>query len=99
MATPGAPANVAVRPGHNPGDVIVEWDAVVASPTVDYYECYIHPQTGVDSTSAFKAKRLTTATRATFRNKQWREVYATVTATNSEATGADATEASGNVRL
>lgn len=99
MATPDAPANVSVRPGLNPGDVVVEWDAVTADPTVDYYEAYIHPATGVDSSTAFKAKRKTIGVKAIFRGKDtWRDVYATVTATNSEATSADATEASGRAR-
>ena len=99
MATPGAPAGISVRPGHNPGDVIVEWTAVVASPTVDFYEVFIDNATGVDSTSAFRAKRKTTALKAVFRAKfTWRSVFATVNATNSEATGSDGTEASGKAR-
>lgn len=99
MATPDAPANVAVSPGPNPGEVIVVCDAVTASPAVTTYTAYIHPKTGVDSTSAYKAKRTSTKPRFVFRNKfAWHKVFATVVATNSAATGADATEASGKVR-
>ena len=99
MATPSAPANVAVRPGLNPGDVIVEWDAVTAVPTVDYYTAYIAHATGVDSTSAYSASRKTTGLKAIFRGKDtWAAVYATVTATNADDTSADATEASGKSR-
>ena len=99
MAVPGTVQNVTVRPGHNPGDVIVECDALTASPVVTTYTFYVHPQTGVDSTSAYKASRTTTKAKAVFRNKTWRQVYATAIATNSEGSSAsDATEASGDVR-
>ena len=103
MALPGAPANVVVRPGHNPGDVIVECDAVSASPVVLNYTAYIDSATGVDSTSAFRAQRTVlklSAPHIVFRNKfTWREVFATVKATNSEGDGVDATEASGKARV
>ncbi len=98
MATPGAPGSITVRPGHNPGDVIIGWAAVVATPTVTKYTVYIHPATGV-GTGTFLAKRTTTKLQAVFRAKHtWRDVYGTVTATNSEATGTAGTEASGRAR-
>lgn len=100
MALPGAPGNVVVRPGLNPGDVIVECDAVVATPTVDTYTAYINNATGVDSTSAFRAQRTSVTTKFVFRAKHtWRSVFATVKATNSEGDGTDATEASGKARF
>lgn len=98
MAVPGTVQTIVVRPGHNPGDVIVECDALVADPVVLTYTFFIDSQTGVTS-SSFRGKRVTTVTRAVFRNKNWREVYATAIATNAEGSSAsDATEASGNVR-
>ena len=107
MATPGAPGSIAVRPGHNPGDVIVECAVVSASPVVTKYTAYIDDSTGV-GTAAFRAKRTTTKgtttgatkVRFVFRNKHtWRLVYGTVTATNSEATGSAGTEASGKAMV
>ena len=101
MADPGTVLGVSVRPGHNPGDVVVDWTALVADPVVLTYNVFIDDSTGVDSSSAFRAKRITTKNRAVFRAKHpWRKVFATVTATNSEGTSAsDATEASGKARF
>ena len=101
MADPGTVLSVAVRPGHNPGDVVVDWAALTADPVVTKYTVYIDDSTGVDSSSQFRAKRITTKIRAVFRAKHaWRKVFATVTATNSEGTSAaDATEASGKARF
>ena len=102
MADPGTVAGVAVRPGHNPGDVVVTWTALVADPLVLTYNVFIDDGTGVDSSSAFRATAIVkvTRTRCVFRNKlAWRAVFATVTATNSEGTSAsDATEAQGVAR-
>ena len=101
MADPGTVLSVAVRPGHNPGDVIVSWAALVADPVVTHYTVYLDDNTGVDSSSQFRKRKLkTTAIKQTFRGlTPWRDVFATVTATNSEGTSAsDATEASGRAR-
>ena len=102
MADPGTVLSVAVRPGHNPGDVVVTWAALTADPVVLTYNVFIDDGTGVDSSSAFRAKGIVSATRTrrVFRNKlSWRAVFATVTATNSEGTSAaDATEAQGVAR-
>ncbi len=99
MATPGAPAGISVGPGLNPGEVVVKWTAVVATPTVDYYTVYLDDGTGV-GTGAFRKRKLkTTAVKQNFdRLLTWRAIYATVTATNSEATGSAGTEASGVAR-
>ena len=99
MATPGAPGSIAVRPGHNPGDVIVSWGAVTADPVVTHYTVYLDDNTGV-STSQFRKRKLKTAAiEQTLEGLlTWRDVYATVTATNSEATGSAGTEASGRAR-
>lgn len=99
MATPGAPANIAVSPADNPGEVKVVCDAVTADPVVTSYTCYIHPQTGV-STGTFSATKTSVKPIFKFLNKhQWRKVFAVVTATNSEATGSAGTEASGKARV
>lgn len=99
MADPGAPQNVVVSPGHNPGDVIIQWDALVADPVVTHYTVYLDDNTGV-STSQFRRRKLkTTATKQTFEGlTTWRDIFATLTATNSEATGVAATEAQGRAR-
>lgn len=98
MAIPGTPPSVTVRPGHNPGDVIVECGDSTNTPLT--YTAYINNATGVDSSSAFRAKRKSTATRFVFRNKHtWRKVFATVTATNASGTSSDGTEASGKARI
>lgn len=98
MAAPSAPTGVTVKPGPNPGEAIVTCAAVVATPAVETYTCYIYPKTGVDSTSAYVGKRTATSPRFVFRNRSWRKLFATVTATNTDGTSADATEASGKIR-
>lgn len=103
MADPGTVLGVSVRPGHNPGDVVVDWTALTADPVVLTYNVFIDDSTGVDSSSQFRAKAIVAAAKTSgviFRRKfTWRLVYATVTATNSEGTSAaDATEASGKAR-
>lgn len=99
MATPGAPANISVGPGLNPATVIVKWDAVVADPVVTHYTVYLDDNTGVGAAQFRKRKLKTTALKQVFQGLlTWRTVFATVTATNSEATGNAGTEGSGVAR-
>jgi hypothetical protein len=97
MAAPGTPTAVKVKPGLNPGQAIVT--ATPADGTALTFTCYIYPKTGVNSTSAYVGKRTSTKARFVFSNRNWRKLYATVTATNVDGTSADATQASGKLRI
>lgn len=99
MATPGAPGNITVGPGLNPSTVKVTWDAVTADPVVTHYTVYLDDNTGVSTSQFRKRKSKTTALKQIFQNLvTWKTVFATVTATNSEATGSAGTEGSGVAR-